>query len=588
MNLMYIGKLAYRNGEKAVDIDNLISKFPVLGNLSKEFIILNRDRVISAISGKAKDELSSIIHIFQQGEIEFNLYQIEMITFGLNLASDLDDSISYVYLIKKKIETYLYMFRYEEAENELREWLEILPEDEELHELYGRMESLKQYKLGVYSTLYRNEDSARKSIESVLSQTFKSFKYYISVSEDTVELVKEYANIDNRVIPLFDKEKKDGFYNVSCEISKYHEYLLSLDADDWLDRECLEKTYNYGRANSLDVVVYGVYFEKGNKVVSERGVNENLILTKKETLSNLKYFYKYFRPMWEKMWRSSLFINETALPYGKYTGGYGGDTLGSLYLLNKTNMIGYLSNHFYHYVISDESASYQFRDGRINSDSILYECAKDILLKNDAFTKENEEMLLLIYKAATFDTVQLISKSKMDMKAKCENYITLIKHPLTQQLLQNKEYSQEIKRTIIPHIFGGSIIEEHYIILELLYPELSKAITLKLFLYMASYNREMLQMLFDSQFEVLEEKLINRYKFIGVELRESVREYIINIDTREYIKTVVSAEEFVNKNIDLVIYLIGNKPQKVLELIKKQSKVIESDELMYKLIEDNI
>lgn len=117
-----------------------------------------------------------------------------------------------------------------------------------------------EFDISVLMTTYNHEKYIGQAIESVLMQKFNG-TVEILIGEDcstdnTREVIKQYAGTNNKqIIPLF-RGKNMGPINNTCEIMKstHGKYLAFLEGDDfWTDENKLQKQVEYLQ-NKPDVI----------------------------------------------------------------------------------------------------------------------------------------------------------------------------------------------------------------------------------------------------------------------------------------------------------------------------------------------
>jgi len=93
---------------------------------------------------------------------------------------------------------------------------------------------------------FNNKDGLRKTIESVVNQTYKNFEYIIidgGSSDGSLDVIREYAN----KISYWISEPDNGIYNAMNKgiLKSKGEYLQFLNSGDWLvDNNVFEKLFN--------------------------------------------------------------------------------------------------------------------------------------------------------------------------------------------------------------------------------------------------------------------------------------------------------------------------------------------------------
>lgn len=104
----------------------------------------------------------------------------------------------------------------------------------------------------VLLTVY-NRKSVKKTIESVLSQTYKDFVFLIvdNHSDDgTYELLEEYANGDNRIVLIRNSENKGQTYSLLKGMRMVEtEYIARIDADDIMHEDRLKDQVSFMEAH---------------------------------------------------------------------------------------------------------------------------------------------------------------------------------------------------------------------------------------------------------------------------------------------------------------------------------------------------
>jgi glycosyltransferase involved in cell wall biosynthesis len=111
------------------------------------------------------------------------------------------------------------------------------------------------YKLSIITINLNNAQGLRKTIESVVNQTYNDFEYIIidgGSSDGSVELIKEYAD----KITYWVSEPDNGIYNAMNKgiLKATGEYCLFLNSGDWLVDNILSLVFN----NAINVdILYG-------------------------------------------------------------------------------------------------------------------------------------------------------------------------------------------------------------------------------------------------------------------------------------------------------------------------------------------
>jgi len=148
--------------------------------------------------------------------------------------------------------------------------------------------------VSVILSTYNRAGLLKKTIESVLSQTYADFELIIvndGSADNTLEVIKNYNDPRIRII---NNEKNIGFVkSLNKGISRARgEYIARIDDDDfWVDKQKLEKQVNFLKNNS-DYVLIGCGAIKINE--KEREIKRFLFPQKDEEIRSIMLFTSPF------------------------------------------------------------------------------------------------------------------------------------------------------------------------------------------------------------------------------------------------------------------------------------------------------
>lgn len=168
--------------------------------------------------------------------------------------------------------------------------------------------------------LYNAELFVEKCINSILSQTFKNFELIIiddGSFDNSINICKEYEKKDSRVILLSQKnEGPTKARKTGAEIAK-GEYIVCVDADDWLAIDYLQKIKDAISIVKADVVCCGTYFAYRDRVKKQLITNEIRFLEKNEIerfvfpdLIQNEQALSFPQSIWAKAVRTELFCSQ--------------------------------------------------------------------------------------------------------------------------------------------------------------------------------------------------------------------------------------------------------------------------------------
>lgn len=306
---------------------------------------------------------------------------------------------------------------------------------------------------------YNAEKTLRKTIESVLSQTYQDFEYHIldnGSTDGTGKIVREYAERDKRIIPYFNCVNRDltenpDFWNLSKRIPE-EDFFCILDADDFYERTFFEEMLWFMKANRLDMAACGTdFFDwKSGEVVWSRVLPGNVVLGQpREWDVFFAAIHWNLRQVWGKLYTgkaaSARFETETPDWFPK---AYGGDTLNVFQCVRASKRIGVYGKKLHNYRSSPKSVSHQWIEGREDSDVILHEKAVEFLEEKCGVISENNWAFLYgVYWNAVKDTCRVLVTSSLPQNEKIRILEKILFHDITKQAFtaDMTEYGTEEK-----------------------------------------------------------------------------------------------------------------------------------------------
>lgn len=131
--------------------------------------------------------------------------------------------------------------------------------------------------LSIITINYNNKDGLQKTIDSVISQTFKDFEWIIidgGSTDGSKELIEKYS----QHITYWVSEPDKGIYNAmnkGIKVAK-GEYLFFLNSGDYLVQP---NTINqiFTQSPNTDFINGNLYILKGNKIIRDKGIHSDYI-----------------------------------------------------------------------------------------------------------------------------------------------------------------------------------------------------------------------------------------------------------------------------------------------------------------------
>lgn len=169
----------------------------------------------------------------------------------------------------------------------------------------------------IYTRAYNAENTIRDTIECVLNQTYTDFRYVLFNNgsiDNTLDIMREYARKDKRIVILSSSVNKIGF--LSCLpafnyiINNYGEddYFCNIDADDVYELTFFEEMVNFCENNTLDVAFcgYNILERDTGKLLDCKTLSDDLVMNNSELPNYFTTYRRYTTDMWAKFFKVSL------------------------------------------------------------------------------------------------------------------------------------------------------------------------------------------------------------------------------------------------------------------------------------------
>lgn len=137
---------------------------------------------------------------------------------------------------------------------------------------------------------YNSEKYIAKCLESVINQTLCEIEVICvndGSSDNTLAIIDKYAKKDSR-IKTIDQENSGVSWSRNRAIeSSLGQYLLFVDADDWIEKGTCEIAYNTALKYQADIIMFSCRLEYGNNTLYKYAFNEDVLIfdeTQCETL----------------------------------------------------------------------------------------------------------------------------------------------------------------------------------------------------------------------------------------------------------------------------------------------------------------
>ncbi|WP_164706830.1 glycosyltransferase family 2 protein [Intestinibacillus sp. Marseille-P6563] len=296
----------------------------------------------------------------------------------------------------------------------------------------------------VYTYAYNAEKTIKRTIDSVLAQTYSDFIYYVvdnGSTDSTYQLIENSAKHDSRIIPLRNEKNhiwiSGNYWFDIIYRSNPNDFFCFIDADDAYKPDFLKKSLDFIQKNQLDIAVCGsdLIDSKTNQIQNIRKLSSNLILEGQGFSYYFPLYHQFMRTMWAKIYRMSLLqkfdFSRVPMIY------YGGDTLFATENFRNASRVGILAESLHEYYVFEHSVSYQYDSDRLRSPEILYQNVEHFLQgKCSQITPRNQDFLLCVYLGDLQDALRVLWNTPITDIEKLSHLLVLFDSQPLRLLLQ--------------------------------------------------------------------------------------------------------------------------------------------------------
>lgn len=311
-------------------------------------------------------------------------------------------------------------------------------------------------KVSVIVPIYNAGKKLKFCLRSILNQTFKDIELILindGSTDESLEICEEFSKFDIR-IKLIDKKNEGVIVARRVGIEKASsDYIMFVDADDWIHNHMIEIIYLKACDSSADIVVCNSFkvlndrFKFGRKNTS-MFFSSDKIFTSDDIRTKLVDAYLHGHPfpasLYAKLYRRDIFANS-----GKYLSNikfFGEDLYLNIELFLKANKILIIKKALYYYRVG--GYTYHYMDSLLNDAVTGYKHQKDII--NEYYVSDFERQIdgISIMLLNTFITCLgncfLSNRNKNEIKNAISTYV---KDPSIQEVMVNSgviKYFDEI------------------------------------------------------------------------------------------------------------------------------------------------
>lgn len=211
--------------------------------------------------------------------------------------------------------------------------------------------------VSVIICVYNGEAYIEKAISSVLAQTHSNFQLIIiddGSTDGTASIVDRFASEDSRIVVVHQQNAGVAAARQNGIEQAKGEYLMFVDADDWIDETSIERMLCKATDNDADMVWSDAFFE----IYNENSAQAKYKTTIKEECTDAwirdLVLWKSFGALWIWLFKTSLFRKpNVSFPKNSI---YAEDLPVIVSALLYCKRIAYLPEAHYHYRFANQAS----------------------------------------------------------------------------------------------------------------------------------------------------------------------------------------------------------------------------------------
>lgn len=218
-------------------------------------------------------------------------------------------------------------------------------------------------KVSVIIPMYNAAEYITECVKSILQQSYNDI-LVICVNDGSTDesgaILDRLAERDNRVQVIHQQNAGVSASRNNALRVATGEYIMFVDADDWLDNDCIEKTIAYAQEHDLDICSFSYISEHGKVSMKRALFNEDRVMDEGETADTARRIIGPIREelhqplmldsygtIWAKLYRRSVIEGLQFVDLKKI--GTAEDSYFNMHAYKRAKRVGYLHQFFYHY-----------------------------------------------------------------------------------------------------------------------------------------------------------------------------------------------------------------------------------------------
>ncbi len=247
-------------------------------------------------------------------------------------------------------------------------------------------------KVSVIIPAYQAENYLIRCVNSILNQTLKEIEIIIvndGSTDQTKNIAHQLQQLSSQITVIYQENSGAMIARNTGLAIATGEYILFVDADDWLDPKALEVLYIIGKKEEADIILFDAYVVVNNLAYPFKMIKSNLNTIHED---QLKAFFEiaFYPALWSKLIKRS-YLEKNDFNFS-LSASIGEDVAITAYLMMYNPTIACCHQHLYFYEQHKESLSHVISEKQLELfDSLSF--LGDMLKENHLYEKYKQDYL---------------------------------------------------------------------------------------------------------------------------------------------------------------------------------------------------
>ncbi len=291
-------------------------------------------------------------------------------------------------------------------------------------------------KVSIIIPIYNSEKYLESCLKSVKNQTFKEIEVIMindGSTDESINICKSFCDKDRR-FRLLNKENTgvSDCRNIGIKLAKA-DYIMFVDADDWLENNAVDVSYNNIKEANADLCQFNYYFaiSENNYIQNTHYYKPKEIFEEKEmdilkcTVLSPDFEEKQtnrkigkIKACWGKIYLRKMLIENkiefnTSLKIHE-------DTLFNLQTFQKSKKIIFIDEFLYYYRKNESSITNRYCPGKIKENQLVIDKINNVLNEDNKIVQKAKNYLFfeLFCNYIIKDVFNCKNKKKYNIKEK--------------------------------------------------------------------------------------------------------------------------------------------------------------------------